>query len=79
LTPALISAGFRIEHSEAGLYLWATRDEDCWNSVDWLASLGILTTPGIFYGEPGAKFIRIAMTASDKAISDAAARILASI
>lgn len=79
LTPALIAAGFRIEHSEAGLYLWATRDEDCWASVDWLASLGIITTPGIFYGQPGAKFIRIAMTATDKAITDAAARISAGI
>ena len=78
LTPALMAAGFRIEHSEAGLYLWATRDEECWKSVDWLASLGIITTPGIFYGEPGAQHIRIAMTATDKAISDAAARISAS-
>ena len=78
LTPALMAAGFRIEHSEAGLYLWATRDEGCWKSVDWLASLGIITTPGIFYGEPGAQHIRIAMTATDKAISDAAARISAS-
>jgi succinyldiaminopimelate transaminase len=79
LTPALIAAGFRIEHSEAGLYLWATRDEDCWKSVDWLASLGIITTPGIFYGQPGARFIRIAMTATDEAITQAAARISAGI
>ena len=79
LTPALVAAGFRIEHSEAGLYLWATRDEECWKSVDWLASLGIITTPGVFYGDPGSQFIRIAMTATDKAISDAAARIAASV
>jgi aspartate/methionine/tyrosine aminotransferase len=79
LTPALVAAGFRIEHSEAGLYLWATRDEDCWKSVDWLASLGIITTPGIFYGQPGSHFIRIAMTATDEAIAQAATRISAGI
>ncbi|NED65462.1 aminotransferase class I/II-fold pyridoxal phosphate-dependent enzyme, partial [Streptomyces sp. SID10244] len=28
LVAAVQAAGFRIDHSEAGLYLWATRDED---------------------------------------------------
>ena len=32
--------GFRIEHSEASLYLWATRDEPCWDTVGDLAKLG---------------------------------------
>ena len=36
LRAALVGAGFTIEHSEAGLYLWATRGEDCWSTVDWL-------------------------------------------
>ena len=31
--------GFRIEHSEASLYLWATRDEPCWDTVAHLADL----------------------------------------
>ena len=34
---ALDAAGFRIDHSEAGLYLWATRDEPCWETVARLA------------------------------------------
>ena len=76
LTPALQAAGFTIDFSDAGLYLWATRNEDCWSSVAWLASLGILATPGIFYGEKGAQHIRIAMTATDSQIESAAARIL---
>ena len=43
LRPAFASAGFTIEHSQAGLYLWATRGgEDCWSTVDWLARRGIL-------------------------------------
>jgi len=75
LTPALQSAGFSIENSEAGLYIWATRNENCWDSVSWLAELGIIATPGIFYGDLGASHIRIAMTATDAQIAEAAARI----
>jgi succinyldiaminopimelate transaminase len=75
LAPALIAAGFKIEESAAGLYIWCTRSEDCWKSVEWLANLGIVATPGSFYGELGALHIRIAMTATDAQISDAAARI----
>ncbi len=77
LRPALIAAGFTIQESSAGLYLWCTRGEDCWQSVEWLAELGILATPGIFYGPEGSHFIRIAMTATDEAILDASARIFA--
>ncbi len=54
LRAALESAGFRIDHSEASLYLWATRDEDCWDTVAWLAERGILVAPGSFYGRAGA-------------------------
>ncbi len=79
LAPALVSAGFSIDFSDAGLYLWATRNEDCWTSVDWLASLGIIATPGIFYGDQGKHHIRIAMTATDEQISGAASRILAAV
>ncbi|MFM6841938.1 MAG: succinyldiaminopimelate transaminase [Candidatus Planktophila sp.] len=77
LIPALEAAGFSIEFSNAGLYLWATRNEDCWDSVAWLAKLGVLATPGIFYGD--STHIRIAMTATDQQISQAASRILAAV
>ena len=46
LRPALEGAGFRIEHSEGGLYLWATRGEDARNTLSFLAQLGILVAPG---------------------------------
>jgi succinyldiaminopimelate transaminase len=75
LAPALQEAGFKIDDSAAGLYIWCTRSEDSWKSVDWLASLGILATPGTFYGPKGASHIRVAMTATDQQIADAAARI----
>lgn len=75
LAPVLESAGFTIEHSEAGLYIWATRGQSAWESVQWLAELGILATPGIFYGQAGQSHIRIALTATDKQIAEAAKRI----
>ena len=77
LRPALEAAGFKIEFSHAGLYLWCTRDEDAWQSVSWLADRGILATPGSFYGDKGARHIRIAMTATDAQIADAVQRIKA--
>jgi succinyldiaminopimelate transaminase len=75
LRPALEAAGFTIEFSNAGLYLWCTRNEDAWKSVEWLAHRGILATPGSFYGIHGARHIRIAMTATDLQIADAVKRI----
>jgi aspartate/methionine/tyrosine aminotransferase len=79
LVPALVSAGFTIDHSDAGLYIWATRNESSWDSVAWLAALGILATPGIFYGQAGEHHIRIALTATDQQIATAAERILAKV
>jgi aspartate/methionine/tyrosine aminotransferase len=76
LKAALEKSGFKIEFSEAGLYIWCTRDEDCWSTVDWFADRGVLVTPGVFYGEQGSKFVRIALTATDENIGKTADRIL---
>lgn len=54
LLPALGSAGFAVDYSDAGLYLWATRGEPCRDSAAWLAQRGILVAPGDFYGPGGA-------------------------
>lgn len=75
LREALLSAGFRIEHSEASLYLWATRDEDCWDTVGRLAEQGILVAPGAFYGTAGAQHIRVAFTATDERVDAAVSRL----
>jgi succinyldiaminopimelate transaminase len=75
LKDAFEGAGFRIEHSEASLYLWATRDEPCWDSVAALADLGILVAPGEFYGRAGARHVRIAFTATDDRVAAGAARL----
>jgi succinyldiaminopimelate transaminase len=75
LRPALESAGFRIDHSDAGLYLWATRGEDCWTSVEWLAERGILVAPGSFYGPAGARHVRVALTATPLQVAAGATRL----
>ena len=78
LRAAFEAAGFRIDHSEASLYLWATRDEDCWATVSWLADRGVLAAPGAFYGRAGERHVRIAFTATDERVAAAAARLAAS-
>jgi succinyldiaminopimelate transaminase len=75
LRTAFIAAGFSIEHSAAGLYLWATRDEPCWSTVDWLARRGVLVAPGEFYGPSGARHVRVALTAPDDWVAAVPARL----
>jgi succinyldiaminopimelate transaminase len=75
LKPALESAGFRIDNSEAGLYLWATQGVDAWTSIDRLAELGILAGPGTFYGEFYPEHVRLSLTATDERVAAAAARL----
>ncbi|MEU6525289.1 bifunctional succinyldiaminopimelate transaminase/glutamate-prephenate aminotransferase [Streptomyces sp. NPDC046924] len=77
LRMALLGHGFRIEHSEAGLYLWATRDESCWDTVGRLAERGVLVAPGDFYGPAGEKFVRVAVTATDERVRAAVERLKA--
>jgi succinyldiaminopimelate transaminase len=75
LREALLAAGFSIDASEAGLYLWARRGEDCWTTVDWLAARGILAAPGSFYGPAGDAYVRLALTATDERIAAAVRRL----
>ena len=75
LREAVEKAGFRVDHSQAGLYLWATRDEPCWDTVAWLAERGILVAPGAFYGRAGQRHVRVAFTATDERIAAAVARL----
>lgn len=75
LRSALLAAGFRIDHSEAGLYLWATRDEPAWDTTTWLAERGVLVAPGTFYGPTGDRHVRFALTAPDERIASVADRL----
>ena len=74
---ALQDNGFRIDDSEAGLYLWATRDEPCWDTVGWLADRGVLVAPGEFYGAAGARHVRVALTLTVERVGELPARLAA--
>ncbi len=75
LREALEAAGFRIDHSEGALYLWSTREEECWTTVSWFAERGILVAPGSFYGVAGRRHVRVALTATDERVAAAVARL----
>ena len=75
LKPAVEAAGFRIDRSEAGLYLWATEGRDAWESLGRLADLGILAGPGHFYGSHFPQHVRLSLTATDERIRTAAERL----
>jgi succinyldiaminopimelate transaminase len=75
LVPALQGFGLDIKESEAGLYLWSTAGEGTWDTVARLAALGIVVGPGVFYGDAGDGFVRVALTGTDERIDAAVARL----
>lgn len=84
LLPALGRAGYTVDSSEAGLYLWTRRSdvdpaaataEDSWSLLGELADLGIVAGPGVFYGEAGHGYVRVALTAPCAAVDEAARRL----
>lgn len=77
LKPAIEAAGFTIDRSEGGLYLWATEGRDAWESLDRLADLGILVGPGHFYGTHFPQHVRFSLTATDERIAAASERLRA--
>jgi succinyldiaminopimelate transaminase len=77
LLPALRTAGFRVDHSQGGLYLWASEGRDAWDSIARLSDLGILAGPGHFYGNFFPQHVRFSLTATDERIAAAANRLTA--
>ncbi|MGX5359911.1 succinyldiaminopimelate transaminase [Kocuria sp. KH4] len=75
LVPAVEAFGLRVEHSEAGLYLWCTAGEDTWATVRRLAERGVVVGPGVFYGTAGEGYVRLALTATDERIDAAVQRL----
>ncbi|MUN61629.1 succinyldiaminopimelate transaminase [Kocuria sediminis] len=75
LVPAVEAFGLRVEHSEAGLYLWCTAGEDTWATVQRLAERGVVVGPGVFYGTAGEGYVRLALTATDERIDAAVQRL----
>ncbi|MCB0914301.1 MAG: succinyldiaminopimelate transaminase [Actinobacteria bacterium] len=75
LLAAVREAGFTVDHSEAGLYLWLTEGRPSRETVRRLSEIGILVAPGDFYGPAGAAHVRMALTATDERIQAAAERL----
>ena len=75
LVPALLDFGLEIKESDAGLYLWSTAGEGTWETVSRLAERGIVVGPGVFYGEAGNGYVRVALTGTDERIDAAVARL----
>ncbi|ADG73900.1 succinyldiaminopimelate transaminase [Cellulomonas flavigena DSM 20109] len=72
------AAGYVVDRSHAGLYLWVRPDgplQDAWTTVGDLAALGLLVAPGAFYGAAAAGHVRVALTVSDERAAQAAARL----
>lgn len=73
LKDALLRTGFQIDHSEAGLYLWVSQGIKARDTLQYFAERGILVAPGDFYGDK--THCRVALTAKDEAIQQAALRL----
>lgn len=59
-----------------GFYLWAPAPEGAWNLATRLATdIGLIVSPGEFYGEDGSEYIRVAVVQSDEAIASLANRL----
>lgn len=59
-----------------GFYLWAPAPEGAWNLATRLANdVGLIVSPGEFYGEDGSEFVRVAVVQSDEAIAELSNRL----
>lgn len=75
LRAALDDAGLSVAESRAGLFLWATAGTGDQELADWFADRGLLVAPGGFYGPSGSRHVRIALTAPDDELAQAAIRL----
>lgn len=67
LVSALRDYGYDAHMPQGGLYVWVKAlSGDCWNDMAALADLGIVPSPGEFYGAPDS--LRFSSTADDETI-----------
>ncbi len=87
---ALSAAGMAAQMPAGGFYLWvpapawaARRAEDVGRPSEWVLAealargAGILASPGEFYGEDGAGFVRLALVVPDERLDAALERLVA--
>ncbi|PLS27681.1 succinyldiaminopimelate transaminase [Bifidobacterium parmae] len=76
LVAALRAYGYDAAMPSGALYVWVkAKSGDCWTDMADLAKLGIIASPGEFYGAPA--HLRFSATATDEAIEAACARLAA--
>ena len=74
LVSALRAYGYCTDMPDGALYVWVrAKSGDCWTDMEQLAKIGIIASPGEFYGAP--EYLRFSATASDEAIASAAERL----
>ena len=74
LVSALRAYGYCTDMPDGALYVWVkAKSGDCWKDMEQLARIGIIASPGEFYGAP--EYLRFSATAGDAAIADAAERL----
>ena len=74
LVDALKAYGYSAQMPSGALYVWVkAKSGDCWEDLRQLAEIGIVASPGEFYGAP--EYLRFSATASDAAIASAAERL----
>jgi aspartate/methionine/tyrosine aminotransferase len=74
LVEALRAYGYEAAMPQGALYVWVRSvSGDCWHDIDELAKLGIIASPGEFYG--AREYLRFSVTASDDDITAACARL----
>ncbi len=74
LVGALRAYGYCTDMPDGALYVWVkAKSGDCWEDMRQLAEIGIIASPGEFYGAP--EYLRFSATASDEAIASAAERL----
>lgn len=74
LIPALREFGYDAHMPDGALYVWtAAQHGDCWQDMQELAKLGLIVSPGEFYGDSG--YLRWSVTVTDDAIDQAVQRL----
>jgi aspartate/methionine/tyrosine aminotransferase len=76
LVDGLRTYGYDAHMPQGALYVWVhAKSGDCWNDMADLARLGVIASPGEFYGDPSS--LRFSSTATDEAIREVVARLSA--
>lgn len=74
LVGALRAYGYATDMPDGALYVWVkAKSGDCWSDMAALARIGIVPSPGEFYGDAG--YLRFSATATDAAIAEAVQRL----